>query len=115
LKTKHFGPVFRFFPPLDTLDRLGRRALLVGLPFLTLALLVGWAWSARFHPLAPGNPKVIWGVLTWFVFAAALGVRAGGGRGSHRAALASVLGFAVVVVAYLLLRLASAPAGGEFL
>ncbi|MDB4948877.1 MAG: ABC-type uncharacterized transport system, permease component [Gemmatimonadetes bacterium] len=116
LKAKRFGAVFRFFPPLDTLDRLGRRALLVGLPFLTLALIVGWAWSARFHrPLAPGNPKVIWGVLTWLVFAAALGVRAGGGRRGHRAALASVLGFAVVVAAYLLLRLASAPAGGEFL
>jgi hypothetical protein len=42
-------------------------------------------------------------------------VRAGGGRRGHRAALASVLGFAVVVAAYLLLRLASAPAGGEFL
>jgi HemX protein len=116
LKTKHFGAVFRFFPPLDTLDRLGRSALMVGLPFLSLALLVGWAWSERFHrPLGAGNPKVIWGVLSWLVFAAALGVRAGGGRRGHRAALASVLGFAVVVAAYLLLRLASAPAGGEFL
>jgi ABC-type transport system involved in cytochrome c biogenesis permease subunit len=80
-----------------------------------MALLVGWAWSARFHPLRAGNPKVVWGVLTWLVFAAALAARAGGGRRGHRGALASVLGFAVVVAAYLLLRLASAPAGGEFL
>ncbi|HET6228942.1 MAG TPA: cytochrome c biogenesis protein CcsA [Longimicrobiaceae bacterium] len=112
LKNKHFGAVFRFFPPLDTLDRMGKRALMIGLAFLTLALGVGWAWTERFHRvLGPGNPKVIWGVLSWLVFAAALAVRAGGGRRGERAAYASVLGFAVVVVSYVLLRAATAGAG----
>src|SRR5690606_6513296 len=49
LKSKHFGAIFRFFPPLDTLDRLGRQGLLVGFPFLTLAVVVSWAWTARFE------------------------------------------------------------------
>lgn len=114
LKSKHFGAVFRFFPPLDTLDRVGRRALMAGLPFLTLALLVGWAWTERFHrPLAPGNPKVVWGVLSWLVLALALAVRAPAGRRAERGALAQVLGFLVVVISYVLLRAASA--GGGFL
>lgn len=106
LKGKRFGAVFRFFPPLDTLDRIGRRALLAGLPFLTVALLLGWAWSERFGPsMGAGNPKVVWGVITWLAFAAALAARAGrGAAGARRGALASVVGFAVVVAAYVLLR-----------
>ncbi|HEX2202844.1 MAG TPA: cytochrome c biogenesis protein CcsA [Longimicrobium sp.] len=113
LKSKRFGAVFRYFPPLDTLDRIGRGALVAGMSFLTAALLVGWAWTERFeHPMSPGNPKVIWGVLSWLVFAAALLARAGGGRPARRSALASVLGFAVVVVWYLLLRAGEGPGGG---
>jgi HemX protein len=106
LKGKRFGAMFRFFPPLDTLDRTGRRALLAGLPFLTVSLLLGWAWAERFGPaIGPGNPKVVWGVITWLVFAGALAARTGGGAGpARRGAMASVVGFAVVVAAYVALR-----------
>ena len=114
LKGKRFGAVFRFFPPLETLDRVGRRALLAGLPFLTVALLLGWAWSERFGPaMGAGNPKVVWGVITWLVFVAALAARAGGGAvNGRRGAAASVLGFAVVVAAYLVLRAGETPGAG---
>jgi HemX protein len=115
LKSKHFGAIFRFFPPLDTLDRLGRLGLLAGFPFLTLALLVGWGWTARFQGIAtPDNPKLLWVILSWVVFLAALAARLGGGRRGHRGALASVIGFVVVVVCYLLLRVQSTH-GGAFL
>jgi HemX protein len=114
LKDKRFGPVFRFFPPLETLDRIGRRALLAGLPFLSAALLLGWAWAERFGPsMHAGNPKVVWGVITWLVFVAALGARAGrGGLGPRRGALVSVVGFCVVVAAYVLLRVTEQGAAG---
>ena len=109
LKGKHFGAIFRFFPPLDTLDRIGRGGLIAGMSFLTLALLVGWAWTERFgRPMSPGNPKVVWGILSWLVFAVALAARAGGGRPARRAALASVVGFAVVLMGYVVLRLGEA-------
>ncbi|HSU13368.1 cytochrome C assembly family protein [Longimicrobium sp.] len=115
LKSKRFGAIFRFFPPLDTLDRIGRGGLIAGMSFLTLALLVGWAWTERFgHPMSPGNPKVVWGILSWLVFAAALASRAGGGRPARRAALASVVGFAVVIFGYVVLRMAESG-GGAFL
>jgi HemX protein len=116
LKGKRFGAVFRFFPPLDTLDRIGRIALLAGLPMLSAALVLGWAWTERFgHPMSPANPKVVWGVLSWLAFAAALGARAGGGRTARRAALATVVGFLLVVISYLLLRVGTAHPGGGFL
>lgn len=115
LKSKRFGAVFRFFPPLDTLDRTGRVALIVGLPSLTLALGVGWAWAERFqYPLVAVNPQILWGVLTWILLAGALLARAGGGRQGYRGAMASVVAFVVVVMAYLALR-AGAPEAGRFL
>src|SRR5690606_29189440 len=115
LKSKHFGAIFRFFPPLEVLDRLGRRGILFGFPFLTGSLLVGWAWTARFHAAdVPASSKLVWVVVSWVVFVAALLARAGGGRPSRRGALASVVGFVVVVVVYLVLRV-QAAAGGGFL
>jgi HemX protein len=115
LKSKHFGAIFRFFPPLDTLDRLGRLGLLVGFPFLTLALLVGWAWTARFQAVTtPGSPKLVWVVVSWFVFVVAFLARMGGGRRGHRGALASVVGFLLVVAVYLVLRVQSTHGGVFF-
>jgi ABC-type uncharacterized transport system permease subunit len=106
LKGKHFGRAFRFFPPLETLDHLRQGSLWIGLPTLTFALLLAWAWTVRFqNSLTPQNPQVIWGVVTWIVFAAALVARRGGAGAERRAANAAVAGFAVVVVTYMLLRL----------
>jgi HemX protein len=111
LKGKHFGAVFRFFPPLDTLDRLGRSGLLLGFPFLTIAVLVGWAWSSAFAGGAPGDLKLVWVFLSWFVFLAALLARSGGSRRSEVGAAASVVGFAIVVLLYVVVRVQASHAG----
>jgi HemX protein len=106
LKDKRLGRIFRFFPSLPVLDRLGRHGLLVGFPALTLSLMLGWAWTVRFQrTLAAGDPQVIWGVVTWLVFAAVIATRKVSGPSTEwRAALGSVIGFVVVVVSYLVLR-----------
>jgi HemX protein len=112
LKSKHFGAVFRFFPPLDTLDRLGRQGLLVGFPFLTMALLLAWGWTASFaESTAPAGPKLVWVMLSWLVFLAALLARAGEGRRAERGAMASVIGFVLIVVLYVVLRTQVAQPG----
>ena len=51
LKSKHFGAIFRFFPPLEVLDRIGRWGILAGFPFLTGAVLA--------VPIA----AVVWGIV----------------------------------------------------
>jgi ABC-type transport system involved in cytochrome c biogenesis permease subunit len=115
LKGKNFGRAFRFLPPLETLDRMRQRILLIGLPALTFALLLGWAWTMRFrNSLATQDPQVIWGVFTWIILVAALSARAGGAGAERRAALASVAGFIFVVAAYVLLRISMAD-GRAFL
>lgn len=116
LKSKRLGRVFRYFPSLPALDTLGRRGLLIGFPALSLALLLGWAWTVRFRPdFAMMHPQVIWGVLTWFTFAAVFGLRLGRGADSQRTtALGSVVGFLFVLVAYVVLRVLL-TGGREFL
>jgi HemX protein len=115
LKEKRLGRVFRYFPSLTTLDMVGRRAIVVGFPGLSLGIALGWAWTLRYQrSLAFGDPEVIWGILTWFVFFALLFMRAGGAGRERRAALANVVGFLVVVTAYLVLRV-SMTSGRMFL
>ncbi len=107
LKSKRFGRLFRFFPSLATLDRLGRLGLQVGFPSLTLNLVLGWAWTIRFrHTFAFATPQVIWGVITWVIFVAAMLAGRSGPARARRSALASVVGFALVVAAYVILRVA---------
>lgn len=115
LNTKRMGRLFQFTPPLATLDRLGRTGLVTGFITFTLALVLGWLWTISFRQsLDQSNPKVVWAVLCWLIFAAALGVRSGGGVKEQRSALASVVGFSLIVVSYLGLRLVSSQ-GGFFL
>ncbi|MDR0788058.1 MAG: cytochrome c biogenesis protein [Gemmatimonadota bacterium] len=117
LKGKRFGAVFRFFPPLDTLDRLGQRGLLLGFPFLTLALMLGLAWmSSTTNPSipSPAPAKLVWAFMSWVVLLTAIMARAGGGRRGERGAFVSVVGFLVVVAVYLIVR-AGASQQGVFL
>ena len=81
LKGKRFGRMFRFFPSLETLDRVGRRALVTGFVALTLGLLAGTVWVTRFAETHGLTPKIAWGVLTWVIFAAALLARRRGVAG----------------------------------
>lgn len=105
LEGKHFGRVFRFLPSLDGLEGVMERALGVGLTALTGAILLGWAWTVRFrNSLDLGDPKVLWAVFAWVVMAVAFASRGGGPRRQRRSALVSVLGFGLVVLAYVVLR-----------
>ncbi len=106
LKSKRLGRFFRFIPPLATLDLLGRIGVWAGFAALTAALGFGWAWTvANRGSLEFADPKVVWAVLSWGVFLGILIARRGAGRSDHRGALAAVIGFAVVVGTYLVLRL----------
>ena len=116
LKRKRLGRIFRYFPSLPTLDLLGRSAVAIGFPALTLALLLGWAWTVRFqNSFVPGNPQVIWGVCTWIAFIGVIAARSAGSAGrERRGAAASVFAFLGVVILYVVLRL-SLVAGPLFL
>ena len=115
LKMKRLGRLSRFIPPLATLERVGGVGLTVGFVSLTLALVLGWAWTVQnLGSLETDDPKVIWAVLSWVVFLGIFLARRGRGQTQYRSALAAVIGFAIVVGTYLALRL-TADGTGLFL
>jgi HemX protein len=115
LKRKRFGAVFQFFPDLESLDRISGRALLAGFAALTLGLAVGAAWTLSFDVRPRWNvPQVVWGILTWFVFLAALAARAAAGWMGPRRAWLNLAGFLAVLVAYFVLKW-NAPGARFFL
>lgn len=115
LKAKRLGKVASFIPPLSTLDLLGRVGLWVGFSTLTLALAFGWAWTVQNRgSLEFSDPKIVWALLSWVIFIGIVVARRGRGRREYRGAVASVVGFGVVIGSYLVLRL-TAGGNGLFL
>lgn len=112
LKVKRLGRIFRFTPPLAALDRLVKMGLVTGFVCLTLTLALGWAWTVRFRQtFQVGDPKVLWGIFSWFILVTALSARLGSGRRERRGALGAVVGFGTVILAYVVLRVTLASKG----
>lgn len=109
LKSAHFGAIFRFFPPLDTLDRVNHLASIAGFLGLTLGLALAGAYSLQYRALVV--PQLIWGLGAWIgVSALALG-RVLRGWQARRAAVMSTVTFASVVLLYVVFRIASLNRG----
>jgi len=112
LKSRRFGPVFRFFPPLETLDRVNHVAAVAGWLVLTFGVVLAIAYSFAYR--TADTLKLVWAAGAWLgVTAVALGRMLGGWQ-ARRAAWVSSLCFAAVLALYVAFRLA-APNGGQFL
>jgi len=101
LKTKHFGALFQKLPPLETLDEISYRCFAIGFPLLTLAIISGSIWSEK----AVGSywvwdPKQTWSLITWFIYAALLHGRLTIGWRGKRAAILSIIGFAILLITF---------------
>ena len=112
LKSGSFGPIFRFFPPLETLDRVNHLASITGFLVLTLGLALAAGYSFQYRALV--LPQIIWGMSAWFGIAALAFGRLRRGWPARRAALVSAVSFASVLALYVVFRVAL-PGGGRFL
>lgn len=94
LRRKQLGALFERLPPLDALDSLGLRAVLVGFPLLTVGVVTGTIWAVRLNPtgLELSAAQGI-GLLAWLLFALVLLLRVAAGWRGRRAAIGTVLGF----------------------
>lgn len=84
-------------PPLASLERLIRRTIVVSLPLLTLGLVAGVVRLQHDHRSLDALEAVTFA--TWFVYGGFLALRPGGRRGAYLA----LGGFALVVLARLVL------------
>ncbi|MEA2696407.1 MAG: hypothetical protein QOI66_678 [Myxococcales bacterium] len=109
LKRKQFGRMIRGGAPLEMLDRLALRCVLIGFPIFTVALITGAIWIARIGAVtasAPLRPEYLLALVTWIAFGVLLVARVGAGWQGRRAAWLTLGGFgsAVLVVLVYFLR-----------
>jgi ABC-type transport system involved in cytochrome c biogenesis permease subunit len=109
LKSARFGAIFRFFPPLDTLDRVNHVASIAGFFGLTLGLSLAIAYSFEYRALVV--PQIIWGAAAWIGVSTLVLGRVLRGWQARRAALMSAVTFASVIALYVVFRMASLNRG----
>lgn len=101
IKSKRRGPLYYRLPSLETLDALNYNCLIIGFPFLTLGMLSGsilahytqgyfWRW----------DPKEVWSLITWLLYAALLHGRVTAGWRGRRSAKISIVGFLVLAFSF---------------
>ncbi|HEY0994586.1 MAG TPA: cytochrome c biogenesis protein CcsA [Gemmatimonadaceae bacterium] len=113
LRSRRFGAILRFFPPLATLDRVNHVSALAGWVSLTLGIVLAIAYSLAYRET--NLAQILWGTGAWIgVSGIALG-RVVGGWQARRAALYSSMTFAGVLVLYVALRVVVTGQHGKFL
>lgn len=96
LKSKTASPLRRRLPPLEVLDRLSLRGILVGFPFYTAALLLGSVHAVQVN----GEVKsaYIFAGISWLIYGGVLQARLIAGWRGRRAAVLTLLGLAAALV-----------------
>ncbi len=111
LRSGRFDAIFRLFPPLATLDRVNHIAALVGWIGLTVGVVLALAYSLEYGGMRP--EQLAWGVAAWLGASALAMGRVARGWQARRAAIWSSVSFTLVLVLYVVLRVAG-PVGEKF-
>jgi cytochrome c-type biogenesis protein CcsB len=102
IRAKRLGAVFKRLPSLDRLDHLSHTTLITGFALMTLGMLTGaiyaqillgsyWRW----------DPKEVWSLITWLLYAALLHTRLVSGWRGRRGAWLSLVAFCALLFTYL--------------
>jgi cytochrome c-type biogenesis protein CcsB len=101
IKKKRQGTLYNRLPSLETLDSINHFALICGFTFMTAGMITG----AIYAQVALGSywrwdPKEVCSLMAWVFYAVLLHERLAVGWRGRRAALLSVFGFLVLVLAF---------------
>ena len=102
IKKKKLGGFFNRLPSLARLDLLGHYAVIYGFPFFTVGIITGSVYA--YHVLGSywnWDPKEVWSLITWLLYAALLHERLAVGWRGRRAAVMAIACFAVVVFTFI--------------
>ncbi len=102
IKNKKRGFFYNRLPSLDLLDSTGYSCIATGFVLLTFGLITGFIYAksilGRFFNW---DPKEIWSMVTWLVYAALLHGRLTSGWRGKRSAIMAVIGFAILIFTFL--------------
>ena len=102
IKRRKFNKFIKLFPSLQDLDRINNLCLLWGVPLLTLGIMAGAIWARTvWGSLWQWEPKQIWTLTTWLIYAVLLHQRLVIGWKGHKMALLSVAAFVLLLAALL--------------
>lgn len=93
VKARRLGTLFHRLPPLDVLDTLAFRFIVLGMPALTVGVITGHVLAARSHRTATLPWQQYFAMIAWVLFAGVLFLRAFAGWRGRRMAIGTVLGF----------------------
>lgn len=105
LRVKRWGPLYYRLPSLEVLDIWGGRFVYVGFSLMTIGLAAGIAFArATWQHLWRLDPKVLFTLLVWLLYAGYLLMRNLWGWGGRKAAWWSVIGTAGLLINYLVVN-----------
>ena len=109
LKSRRFGAIFRFFPPLETLDRVNHVAAVAGWIALTLGVALAATYTVAYG--TEDLPKIVWACVAWMAITALAVGRLLGAWRARRAAVIASVSFVAVVALYVAFRVAGSHPG----
>lgn len=113
LKSRKLKGLYYILPSLETLDELNYKCLQYGFPLLTIAMITGAIWSEyAVGAYWDWQPRQIWSLITWFLYAALLHGRLTAGWRGRKAAMLSGAAFIVLIGSFLIINFVSGGAHG---
>jgi ABC-type transport system involved in cytochrome c biogenesis permease subunit len=103
LQRRKTGLLFARLPSLDVIGRMNRTSVVVGVGALAIAVVLGATWADHVWGYI-WDGKILWALLTLFVYALFLFLESHGWQGK-RAAILSIAGFGLVLFSYTIANL----------
>jgi len=102
VKSKRLTGLFQKLPSLQVLDEINYHLITLGFPLLTLAMIAGMLWAnTAWGTYWRWDPKEVWSLITWLTYALVLHLRLTIGWRGRKAALLSIVGFAIVIFTFM--------------
>lgn len=88
-------------PPLETVDRLGLKALVLGFPFITIGIVIGAVGAAGdWGPDWVRDPKVALSFVLWVIYLLLILSRVSAGWRGRKAAVFAILGMVMALASW---------------
>jgi ABC-type transport system involved in cytochrome c biogenesis permease subunit len=101
IRHRRFTRLSKMLPPLNDLDRISHVSLLWGFPILTLGAIAGSVWARTvWGSHWSWDPKQVWTLMAWVLYAFVLHQRLALGWSGRRAALLSLGALCLLLVTF---------------